>query len=93
VTKIAGSGSESICQRYGSADPDPDPDPYQNFMDPQHCLIHICIFTYRRLLWYGGRVTVLKIIRKKIGLAMQISHWGSGSVPADSDMRWISLRS
>jgi hypothetical protein len=40
--KIAGSGSasgsrsgsETINQRYGSANPDPDP--YQNFMDPQH---------------------------------------------------------
>ncbi len=31
--KIAGSGSGSIRQGYGSA----DPDPYQNFMDPQHC--------------------------------------------------------
>jgi hypothetical protein len=33
MTKTAGSGS--ISQRYGSA----DPDPYQNFMDPQHCII------------------------------------------------------
>jgi hypothetical protein len=35
VAKIAGSGSGSINQRHGSADPDPDPP--QNFMDPQHC--------------------------------------------------------
>jgi hypothetical protein len=35
MTKIAGSGSESIRQRHGSADPDPDPP--QNVMDPQHC--------------------------------------------------------
>jgi hypothetical protein len=33
MTKIAGSGSGSICQRHGSADPDPDP--HQNVMDPQ----------------------------------------------------------
>jgi hypothetical protein len=37
MTKIAGygskSGSGSISQRHGSA----DPDPYQNVMDPQHC--------------------------------------------------------
>jgi hypothetical protein len=34
LTKIAGSrGSESVGQRYGSA----DPDPYQNVSDPQHC--------------------------------------------------------
>ncbi len=33
LTKIAGSGSASLSQRYGSA----DPDPYQNFMDTQHC--------------------------------------------------------
>jgi hypothetical protein len=32
----SGSGSESIGQRHGSADPDPDPP--QNVMDPQHCL-------------------------------------------------------
>jgi hypothetical protein len=36
MTKIAGSGSESISQRHESADPDPDPDPPQNVMDPQH---------------------------------------------------------
>jgi hypothetical protein len=34
MTKIAGSGSVSISQRHGSA----DPDPYQNVMDPQNCL-------------------------------------------------------
>jgi hypothetical protein len=38
MTKIAGSGSKSgsgsIGQRHGSADPDPDPP--QNVMDPQH---------------------------------------------------------
>ena len=34
MTKIAGSGSGSICQRHGSADPDPP----QNIMDPQHWL-------------------------------------------------------
>jgi hypothetical protein len=31
MTKITGSGS--ISQRHGSADPDPDPDPHQNVMD------------------------------------------------------------
>ena len=34
MTKIAGSESESISQRHGSA----DPDPHQNVMDPLHCL-------------------------------------------------------
>jgi hypothetical protein len=34
-TKKAGSGSGSISQRHGSADPYPDP--HQNVMDPQHC--------------------------------------------------------
>jgi hypothetical protein len=36
MTKIAGSGSGSgsISQRHGSADPDLDPN--QNFMDPKH---------------------------------------------------------
>jgi hypothetical protein len=33
MTKIVGSGSESISQRHGSADPVPDPDP--------HCLKYI----------------------------------------------------
>ncbi len=32
MTKIAGSGSGSISQRHGSA----DPDPLQNVMDPEH---------------------------------------------------------
>ncbi len=36
-TKIARSGTGSVSQRYGSA----DPDPYQNFTDPQHSLLHI----------------------------------------------------
>ncbi len=36
MTKISGSGS--ISQRHGSADPAPDP--YQNVMNPQHC-IHV----------------------------------------------------
>jgi hypothetical protein len=30
--KYAGSGSGSLSERHGSA----DPDPYKNFMDPQH---------------------------------------------------------
>ncbi len=33
MMKIEGSGSASINQRHGSA----DPDPHQNVMDPQHC--------------------------------------------------------
>ncbi len=37
MTKTAGSGSESICQRHGSADPDPDPRQY--VMEPQHCYL------------------------------------------------------
>jgi hypothetical protein len=37
MTKIAGSGSRSISQRHGSA----DPDPHQNVMDPEHCLPYI----------------------------------------------------
>jgi hypothetical protein len=41
MTKIAGpgSGSGSISQRHGSADPDQDP--HQNVMDPRHCLYNI----------------------------------------------------
>ncbi len=37
--KIAGSGSRSISQMHGSADPDPDP--HQNVMDPEHCFVDI----------------------------------------------------
>jgi hypothetical protein len=37
MTKIAGSGSESIIQKQGSEDPDPDPP--QNVMDPEHWTI------------------------------------------------------
>jgi hypothetical protein len=40
MTKIAGSasasGTGSIGQRHGSADPDTDPGPHQNVMDPEH---------------------------------------------------------
>jgi hypothetical protein len=35
MTKIAGSGSGSIIQRHGFADPDPDP--HKNVMDLEHC--------------------------------------------------------
>jgi hypothetical protein len=41
MTKVAGSGSESgsrsISQRHGSA----DPEPHQNVMDPKHWLPYI----------------------------------------------------
>jgi hypothetical protein len=38
--KIEGSGSGSISQRHGSA----DPDPHQNVIDPQHCFVgHACL--------------------------------------------------
>jgi hypothetical protein len=33
MTKIAGSGSKSVSQRHGSA----DPDPHKNVMDTEHC--------------------------------------------------------
>ncbi len=36
MMKTEGSGSGSISQRHGSA----DPDPHQNVMDPQHCREH-----------------------------------------------------
>jgi hypothetical protein len=35
MTKTVRSGSESISQRHGSADPDPDQ--HQNVMDLEHC--------------------------------------------------------
>jgi hypothetical protein len=60
--KIEGSGSRSISQRHGSADPHPNPDPHQNVMDPQHCVNHfatamlfllivrlVCLFFMRKL--------------------------------------------
>jgi hypothetical protein len=48
MTKIAGSGSESISQRLGSRDPDPDP--HQNVMDPLHCLEEVKNFFSATLL-------------------------------------------
>ncbi len=46
MTKIAGSGSGSgsISQTYGSADPVPDP--YQNVVDLEHSLYHVCTRRY-----------------------------------------------
>ena len=38
------SGSESISQRHGSADPEPDP--LQNVRDPQHCFLLMCSILY-----------------------------------------------
>jgi hypothetical protein len=35
---LAGSGSGSVSQRYGSAVPDPES--YQNVADPEYCLQH-----------------------------------------------------
>jgi hypothetical protein len=44
MLKIEGSGSESISQRHGSANPDPDP--HQNVMDPQHCKLPVKSFRH-----------------------------------------------
>jgi hypothetical protein len=46
MTKIAGSGSGSISQRHGSA----DPDPHQNVIDPEHCKIH-CPYQPEGIAW------------------------------------------
>jgi hypothetical protein len=48
MTKIEGSGTRSIKQRNGSADPDPDP--HQNVMGPQH--------------WYVGTTTCIPLENK-----------------------------
>jgi hypothetical protein len=48
MTKIAGSGSESISQRHGSADPDPP----QNVMDPQHCFKRINMIWFFDAQWF-----------------------------------------
>jgi hypothetical protein len=45
MTKIAGSGSGSTSQRHGSADPDPP----QNFMDPEHCFVHVCLMGLKNI--------------------------------------------
>jgi hypothetical protein len=52
MTKIAGSGSESISQRHGSADQDPDPP--QNVMDPQHCFNESLLHDSREREKNGG---------------------------------------
>jgi hypothetical protein len=58
VTKIAGSasGSESISQRHGPADPDPDP--HQNVMDS--CLTPgMCRKTSLKIAEYAQHITTL----------------------------------
>jgi hypothetical protein len=50
--KIAGSGSGSVSQRHGSA----NPDPYQNVSDPQHCILKIIISISK---CYNTRIQVL----------------------------------
>jgi hypothetical protein len=50
MTKIAGSGSGSISQRHGFADPDPP----QNVMDPQHWSKIIKFFLSCNFFWIFG---------------------------------------
>ncbi len=50
LTKIAGSESRSIIQRYGSA----DPVPRQNFTDPQHYLAHTWLWRASEPRWPPG---------------------------------------
>jgi hypothetical protein len=56
MTKIAGSGS--ISQRHGSADPDPEQ--HQNVMDPEHCLLYVCMRVNNNTIkqCFGSAITV-----------------------------------
>ncbi len=56
MTKKAGSGSGSISQRHGSADPDPDS--LQNVMDQEHCLLVTFVRKTKRLLVTFIRIRV-----------------------------------
>jgi hypothetical protein len=51
------SGSGSISQRHGSADPDLDPDPHQNDQESATLDVHIYI-----LFWYGDKRTVTVVL-------------------------------
>jgi hypothetical protein len=54
LTKIPGSGSGSVGQRYGSA----DPGPHQNVTDPQYLLIVLLVdevSAYDSASWAGSR--------------------------------------
>jgi hypothetical protein len=68
LTKIAGSGSASgsISERYGSA----DPDPYQNFMDPQHWLSTVLVWsTVVGLSYYLSVLLIQTILGSEIAVS------------------------
>jgi hypothetical protein len=70
MTKMAGSGSGSIRQRHGSADPDPP----QNVMDPQHCMKDCSGLDDASLLCLAQGLTHLR--RLQIRGSTRVTHDG-----------------
>ncbi len=93
------SGSGSISQRHGSADPDPDP--HQNVMYPEHC------FSWRYFYIIFPREKVKKKLQNSINqgfpyyfcLMIEGSGYGTGSIPLTNGSgsrrpknTWIRIR-
>jgi hypothetical protein len=86
MTKIAGSGygSESICQRHGSADPDPP----QNVMDPQHC------YFYSPSLWPTECLVLSAVLQDPlddpaaVGMGRQAEHLPAKCFNDELKIRW-----
>jgi hypothetical protein len=78
MTKIAGSGSGSISQRHGSADPDPP----QNVMDPQHCMKDCSGLDDASLLCLAQGLPHLRRLQIR----------GSTSVTHDGMLQFVELR-
>jgi hypothetical protein len=76
MKKIAGSvsGSGSISQRHGFA----DPDPYQNVMDLQHCL---------QLSYLGEEVELDHGVGERVGIGAEVgNHAQHGAVEGPVDL-------
>ncbi len=76
MTKIAGSGSESISERHRSA----DPDPHQNVMDPQHRCEEPSL-----MLWGWGGSSCLLVERLVVAWSLALAH--TQGVLVDNDGR------
>ncbi len=66
MPKRAGSGSGSIRQRHGFADPDPEP--YQNVIDPEHCYILV----FKNLFCREVAIITMLAERKVVGWSYTI---------------------
>jgi hypothetical protein len=91
MAKIGGSGSESgsgsISQRHGSADPAPDPYPSKNVMDPQHWLHVLNLMWFRCIapLFQWGMGGGFNFFVQMISTCLPSSRGrGGGSAPCGS---------